>query len=501
MIKIKKIVSIFILIIMLALSGCGGEESFTVYFVDDVNNLDPQFANGSSEKNVLYNLFDGLFYLNEWGEAVPDAVLSYDISGNKYTFTLRDDIFWQDETPVTAHDFEFGIKRLFDGSDGAVLFSGILGATEYLNGEGSKSEIAVLAVDSKTLVIELAQPDPMFLELLADPYAYPCNEEFFISTGGRYGLYADAIITNGDYTLLNFNSSRISLSAQGDAPDITVYLNRLDGVEAVGDGDCDIAYIEGDDEIETRHNLQTVESGVEMLVFNTNNEEFAVKEVREAFIRTIDLDSVLALDTDESQGVFSIIPNSVTVSGEFYKTEEYLEEPEQIGAVGGDILIAALQNNFSRNNLSAFDVYVGFEEAQEIMSAVMQQWQRDLNAFGSLELQNASVFNSTVSSGNFDIAIISVGADSGSPAEILDIFSEGYRGYEFYNNETFTSLLERAVQSGEKEDYYAAEQFLIDDFAVYPISFTESRLLLSNKILEVSYTPGFHYIDFASISK
>ncbi len=485
---------------MLLISACGGEESFTVYFVDDVNNLDPQFANGSSEKNVLYNLFDGLFYLNEWGEAVPDAVSSYEISGNKYTLTLKDDIFWQDETEVTAHDFEFGIKRLFDGSDGAQLFSGIKGASEYLSGEGRKDDIAVYATDDKTLVIELAVYDPNFLELLADPYAYPCNEEFFLSTGGRYGLYDDAILTNGDYTLERFGSSSLSLAANDDAPDITIYLNRNDGVSAVADGDCDIAYIEGDGEIETAHNLQTVQSGVSVLVFNTNNEEFAVKEVRELFIKTMDLAQVVV--DDESylvQTPFSLIPNSATIEGDFYKTDEYLNVPVQINGEGRELLAAVLMQNFDSNTLSSFDIAVKSADEEAVIAAVMQQWQRDLNAFGGLEVYGTTAFNSAVTSGDFDIAILTIEASSGNPADILEVFKEGYRGYKFYDNAQYNALFDKAAASGEKDDFVAAEQYLIDNFIAYPISFTDSRLLISNGVSEVLYTPGFQYIDFSSI--
>ncbi len=499
MISIKKLILALLLTMILFISGCGGEESFTVYFVDDVNNLDPQFAHGSSEKNILYNLFDGLFYINEWGEAVPDLVSDYEIHGNKYTFTLKDDIFWQDGTELVAQDFVFGIKRLFDGSDGAILFSGISGAMEFLEGSGSKDDIAVYATDDKTLVIELEKADPNFLKLLSDPYAYPCNEKFFVETKGRYGLYEDALLTNGDYTLQKFGSSSISLAAVYDAADITVYLNRDDGVLAVENGDCDVAYIDGDGEIETKSNLITVESGVSVLIFNSNSEEFAVREVREAFIKTMDLEAILVASDLAVNEPFSLIPNSVTVDGGFYKVEEYLTAPEQLASAGGDLLNAALMQNFDKNTLSSFEIYVKSQEEEMLLSAVMQRWQRDLNAFGSLKYQSLSAFNSTIASGNFDIAIITIEASGGDPSDILRVFSEGYRGYEFYQDEQYSSLLDRAIASGEAEDFIAAEQYLIDDYIAYPISFTESRLLLSNNISSLSYSPGFHYIDFSTI--
>ncbi|PJH64302.1 ABC transporter substrate-binding protein, partial [Salmonella enterica] len=39
--------------------------------------------------------------------------------GKTYTYTLRDDIYWENGEPVTAHDFEFGIKRTVDPASSA----------------------------------------------------------------------------------------------------------------------------------------------------------------------------------------------------------------------------------------------------------------------------------------------------------------------------------------------------------------------------------------------
>ena len=53
---------------------------------------------------------------------------------------LRKDAKWSDGKPVTAHDYEYGWKRLLNPKyayDYAVFIFNVVGAEEYYNGEGS----------------------------------------------------------------------------------------------------------------------------------------------------------------------------------------------------------------------------------------------------------------------------------------------------------------------------------------------------------------------------
>ena len=60
---------------------------------------------------------------NERGELLPDLATSWDISSDSrtYTFFLRDDVFWHDNTPFTAQDVAFTVKVIQDSDfDGTV---------------------------------------------------------------------------------------------------------------------------------------------------------------------------------------------------------------------------------------------------------------------------------------------------------------------------------------------------------------------------------------------
>ncbi len=79
------------------------------------SRLDPITAGKPVEKRLLQFIFDSLVVENEEGEFIFSLARDVDISpdGLSYTFILRDKLFWQDGTPLTARDVEFTLGLLF----------------------------------------------------------------------------------------------------------------------------------------------------------------------------------------------------------------------------------------------------------------------------------------------------------------------------------------------------------------------------------------------------
>jgi oligopeptide transport system substrate-binding protein len=132
----------------------------------DPVTLDPQRASTAAEANILRDLYEGLVTFDASGNAAPGAAIDWDISkdGLTYTFSLRV-ASWSNGVPVTARDFQLAFQRLFDptiAAPDARMFAGILGAEEARFGD-SEEAIGVRVLNARTLVIELSQPDPLFL--------------------------------------------------------------------------------------------------------------------------------------------------------------------------------------------------------------------------------------------------------------------------------------------------------------------------------------------------
>ena len=96
------------------------------------NDLDPKSAIAWPNIQACMQLFDRL--VEAWPERtiVPSLAERWEISddGLRYVFHLREGLAWSDGTPLTAHDVEFGIKRVLDPEEPRLVGGHLLRARE-----------------------------------------------------------------------------------------------------------------------------------------------------------------------------------------------------------------------------------------------------------------------------------------------------------------------------------------------------------------------------------
>ena len=223
--KIKKLTGLLLalIIILNTLAGCGGQQSFLLYFAlgDRPQTLDPQLAQTAGSKTVVTALFEGLTRFNEKGEPVLAAAKSYTVSQDQktYRFTLREGLEWSNGEALTAQDFVFGLTRALAPKTNAPEAEKLLciqNAAAYRAGQ--KVMPAVTALSKTEVEITLAYPNDDLLQTLTLPVALPCNEAYFNKCGGKYGLDADHLLTNGPFTLYSW--------ANNSHEDFAMRLNR-----------------------------------------------------------------------------------------------------------------------------------------------------------------------------------------------------------------------------------------------------------------------------------
>ncbi len=204
----KKILALILVIInIVLLCSCGGNtDSAIIYYgvKTPPKTLDPQLASTVTELTLVKNLYEGLMRKDSSGNIVPAAAKTCEKSGNIYTFTLRDDVIWNDGTPILAEDFAFGIKRALlpeTNSPNATSLYIIKNAEAIHSGKKSASELGVKAKDLKTLVIESTAEADVLYEVLASSVCMPCKKEFFEGAKGKYGMSKDTILSNGSFKL------------------------------------------------------------------------------------------------------------------------------------------------------------------------------------------------------------------------------------------------------------------------------------------------------------
>ncbi len=171
----------WLLLLVVFLNSCGstGEQDInankTVFRYNEaagISKLDPARTTSFEDIIAIGHVFEGLVALNEEMVVVPSIASDWDISedGRKYTFYLRNDVYFHDDKcfaasegrRVVASDFEYSFFRIVDPSEpspGKYIFDNA-DKTEESNYIGFK------AIDDRTFCIYLKRPQPSFLNML-----------------------------------------------------------------------------------------------------------------------------------------------------------------------------------------------------------------------------------------------------------------------------------------------------------------------------------------------
>lgn len=183
----------------------------------EIPTMDSVLQRDNVSGNVMNNVFEGLYRQGEEGEIVPgmaedEPEVSED--GMTYVFTIRDDAFWSDGSPVTAEDFVFAWRRLADPDTEAaysyLIEDLIKNADNILAEEEDPKTLGVKAIDAKHLEVQLTHALPYFKSLLTLPVFYPQNEAFFEEKGETYGTSSDDLVYNGPFVLSEWDGVGLS---------------------------------------------------------------------------------------------------------------------------------------------------------------------------------------------------------------------------------------------------------------------------------------------------
>ncbi|WP_369899975.1 peptide ABC transporter substrate-binding protein [Bacillus manliponensis] len=171
----------------------------------EIPSMDTSKSTDTVSFRVFVNAMEGLYRLDKDNKPTPGMAKEVKISEDKktYTFHLRD-AKWSNGEPVTANDFVYAWQRAVDPNTAAeyafILFD-VKNAQKINKGELPLDQLGIKAEDEKTLVVELEQPAPYFLELTSFPTFYPLNEKFVKEQGENYALEAENLLYNGPFTM------------------------------------------------------------------------------------------------------------------------------------------------------------------------------------------------------------------------------------------------------------------------------------------------------------
>lgn len=517
----KRILSLILSMLLLLSLFCGCSESSSLIRYDiasTVSNLDPQFATDETDQMVIHNLFEGLLRQLPSGEIVTALAESYTISEDEctYRFILRQDAQWRSEQPVTAHDFVFAFRRIYNvlsPSPYAQDYASIRNAQAILEQGINVASLGVRALDDYTLEFELCEPDSSFLERLCHSSAMPCNQEFFESTRGKYGTKKSAVASCGAFFLNLWDSEKLYLkknpsyydSDSVETPGVYLWINRNDPnaeepvtlYDLLMDGksdSCAVSYEQAEAAKALGYTCQENIGTVWALTVNPQHRQLGNENIRRSFFHSINRDEL------DGYLVGNMVLTERLIAPEISLLSEAYTESTKVKT---DIYDPSLAREEWQNGLDelgsltldSMELLVPQDgEAPFLCGMLQQMWQRNLSAFVNIVALPADELERRVAAGDYDLAIVPFTASSNTPYDVLSRFtSQSPLNRWNYTSEDYDALLHTASTSSDDKEsrasYVRAEELLYSDCVVFPMFYEISYILFAPNVSGIEIYP------------
>ena len=532
---LKRLLAVLLsLIILLILPvGCkkkppkGADGHFSLVLGAEPVTLDPQVCTDTAGLTLIRAVFEGLATLDEEGKAQPGMAESWDSAGDTvFTFHLREDAKWygtgvEEDIPLTANDFVFAFRRALSPDTGSSLASRLFciqNARAVNSGTLPPEALGAYAADDHTLTVTLEYPCPNFPEMTASSVFMPCNEDFFYSTSGKYGISNNTLLTNGPFKFAGYYawepyshielSRYISYKGERDVwPESLSFhigeaeIDLSDPVSLLLSEELQAVSLTEDQAEKAEQaglTVLTAEHGVCGLVFNTEDEQMQYEMLRRIFLGSIDRSFLMEELPPHVQKADDILSPLLLCSGYSYRslTESSLYYR---GNVSGDQIGQAL----SGLNLSSLpSVSILCEDREDIKQLINQLiicWNGTLGGYFNMEPVSRSELFSRVLSGDYQIALYELAPVGNSVGDLLELFVSGNPGNPAgFSSSVYDQYVRDLYGANALSSCLSAEKYLNDHCVFYPVFYTYSYYGLSQASSGISALPFRGGADFAS---
>ena len=477
-------------------------------------DLDPHSVTGVPEHNIISALFEGLVSVNPKTLAPePGIAASWTIAndGKRYTFAIRDNAKWSNGDPVTADDFVWSWKRMLlpaMASEYAYQLFTVKNAKQFNHGDITDfNQVGVKALNAKTLQVDLENPTPYFLSLLAHYSTYAVHPPTILKFGaideaGTLWTRPGNFVGNGPFLLdewrlnyiirvsknpLYWDSGNVQLNEivfypidQVQTEERMFKTGALHATSSIPVDKIAVYQKKDPEKISIDPYLGTYYYRI-----NVNVEPLDNPNVRKALSMAINRDLLVSSITKGGQlAAFTFTPPN---------TQGYYAATSPI-----TFDIAAARELLSE---AGFPNGEGFPEIEltyntsdghrRIAVAIQQMWKDALNIDIRLSNQDWKVYLSRIQSMDYSIARAAWIGDYPDPNTFLDMFiSGGGNNQTGWSNPEYDRLIALAASQTNQQQRYRtfqqAEAILMDESPIIPI-YTYTRVLLKHPQLQGWY--------------
>ena len=464
---------------------------------EEIPSLDTAKTMDGTSAHIMQNIFEGLYVLDDQDQPIPAVAKSFKRSedGKKYTFDLRKDAKWSNGDSVTANDFMFAWKRAIShetASQYASMLFYVKNAKEINKGTMPLDALGVKVINDYKLEVELEQPIPYFLQLLALPIYLPQHESFLKEQGSNYGLEPNNLIYNGPFVLEKWKHEQEFQLKKNDTywdekkvklDEINFHIvkDTMTAVNLYEAGDLDRVPINSQivDKYKGNKELHmSSDPGIAMLRFNETNKVLANKTVRQSISLALNKEDFVAhFINNGAKPASGLVPvghinektgkdfrkeNGDLSSYDLQTAKKVWEEAKKelgVEQVNLELL------TFEQDNAKRMAEYIKGDLEKNLQGLTIQIKQQPFKQ--KLQLEQT---------GDYDITMANWGPDYKDPISYLELFTTGNPNNKMsYSNPRYDELIKKAknelVLDSEKrwEVLREAEQVLLEDAAVAPL--------------------------------
>ncbi len=446
----------------------------------------------------------------------------------EWVFNLRD-AYWSDGKKITADDFVYSIKRIFNkesASPMAMYYDYIKNAKAILKDAADYNELGIIAVDEKTLKILTEDPIKNLDEFAAK--IPPQREDIINQFKEGYGSDAEKIICSGPFKVKSWtHNSKIELVKNEyfwNAKEVKLdelnfkIINEQDAM--LGElltGSIDIAKATSIEWInrlkkEDKFNLiNGLDSRVQYMFINTRDELFSNKKIRQAVSISLDREEI---SNDLFDGIYKpaygFVSISTNLEGKNYRSlaGEPIKKLIQSNPNPKELFIEGLKELGLSEDTSKITISIIYpsNERSKFDEYLQQTLQKKLGVNIILDRVERTVFKKRNRSLEYQIGFKSWAGGIDTPARYLDLFLPGNKivpiGWE---NSEYIELVTKAKKStdfNEKlEAFKRAEEILLaEEACIVPYTNQTYNIFMQKKLHNVKqFYPGTYNLKYAEI--
>lgn len=502
------------------------------------NTLDAQKGSDMYGNKIINNINEPLLRMGEkedgTNEILPAAAEKYEVSddGLVYTFHLREGLKWEDGEPLTAKDYEYGIKRAVDpatGSESAFLLDPIKNFAKLNGAEGevNMDELGVKAIDDMTLEVTLENPATYFPTLVPFRVMLPCRQDLVEKYSDKYGAEADTVLSCGPFKVSEWtHNSRVTLVKNEDYWDkdnvkvetvnlpIMTDTNTVMNSFAVGEVDAVrtvlpewVDKFKGMDEVK---NKEVAVPSVAYLTINHQDEYLKNDKIRLAISLAIDKEGLADLISKGIQKpALGWVPVGMELDGTEFRKDagdtyaKLREENKDLKA----LFVEGLKELGKDEDPAKADITLIYTNApivKQTCEFIQQSVNSTLGTDIKLETMEWPILSGRVQKGDYQLGYLAWTADYNDPSAMLSLFMSTANAVNTYwTSDKYDELVRNAIKAKDSKEalknYEEAEQILSDETVIIPLTHGGTIQFYYDFVKGITFneftTTGFKTID------